>query len=257
MIKDICIIGAGNVASSLAPALQGAGYRITQVFSRDFDNAAQLAGTVGAEPVSQLDKLSYADMFIFSVKDNCIAQCIDCIPENLCDAVFAHTSGSVGMEVFKGKRLKHCGVIYPLQTFSKTLRIGFRDVPLLIEASDKFALEIIRSLALSVSDKVLETDSEKRKNIHLAAVFACNFTNHMYAVADKILEDKGICFDILLPLIDESVRKIHRMKPADAQTGPSVRGDANVIAEHMSMLADERLKQIYGIMTKDISEWEQ
>lgn len=79
----------------------------------------------------------------------------------------------------------------------------------------------------------------------------------MYAVADKILEDKGICFDILLPLIDESVRKIHRMKPADAQTGPAVRGDANVIAEHMSMLADERLKQIYGIMTKDISEWEQ
>ena len=133
MIKDICIIGAGNVASSLAPALQGAGYRITQVFSRDFDNAAQLAGKVGAEPVSRLDKLSYADMFIFSVKDNCIAQCIDCIPENLCDAVFAHTSGSVGMEVFKGKRLKHCGVIYPLQTFSKTLRIGFRDVPLLIE----------------------------------------------------------------------------------------------------------------------------
>ena len=240
MIKDICIIGAGNVASSLAPALQGAGYRITQVFSRDFDNAAQLAGKVGAEPVSRLDKLSYADMFIFSVKDNCIAQCIDCIPENLCDAVFAHTSGSVGMEVFKGKRLKHCGVIYPLQTFSKTLRIGFRDVPLLIEASDKFALEIIRSLALSVSDKVLEADSEKRKNIHLAAVFACNFTNHMYA-----------------PLIDESVRKIHRMKPADAQTGPAVRGDANVIAEHMSMLADERLKQIYGIMTKDISEWEQ
>ena len=162
-----------------------------------------------------------------------------------------HTSGSVPMSVFGN--LRHHGVIYPLQTFSKERRVDFSRVPLFIEGNNYLSLHVARLTAEKVSGDVRELDSDKRQQLHLAAVFACNFANHCYELAAEVLERHDLGFDALLPLIEETAAKVQTMHPRDAQTGPAVRFDENVISRHLDMLADEpRLHDIYALMSKSI-----
>jgi predicted short-subunit dehydrogenase-like oxidoreductase (DUF2520 family) len=146
------------------------------------------------------------------------------------------------------------GVLYPMQTFSKTRRVDFREIPCFIEASDDKSLGELRFLAESISDHVVDCDSEKRKKLHLAAVFACNLTNHCYRLAERVLQEEEIDWKLYLPLIDETAKKVSEMSPKVAQTGPMVRYDVNVMNRQLALIPDERTRQIYRLMAESIHE---
>ena len=181
----IAFIGSGNLATHLSLALKAAGEEIIQVYSRTDAHAKELADKLGCIHTTNLDKIYLnADVYILSVKDDAISQIADSICHKCPHALFVHTAGSVLMDIFKGKA-NHYGVLYPMQTFSKARKVYFLPIPCFIEASSKEDLAIIRSLAESISDHVVDCDSEKRKKLHLAAVFACNLTNHCYPPTNR------------------------------------------------------------------------
>ena len=169
------------------------------------------------------------------------------------EALFLHTAGSVAIDIFKGYASRY-GVLYPMQTFSKHRRVSFREIPCFVEASGEAELAVVRELAESISEHVVDCDSEKRKKMHLAAVLACNLTNHCYRLAERVLEREQIDFGLFLPLIEETARKVKTMSPKDAQTGPMVRYDQSVMAMQMAMLPDERTREIYRLMAESIHE---
>jgi len=146
-------------------------------------------------------------------------------------------------------------VLYPMQTFSKAREVDFSDIPFFLEASGKMEMDILKSVATSMSRNVHEADSEQRRYLHLSAVFACNFANAMYTASARLLEEHGLSFDAMLPLIDETARKVHTLHPADAQTGPAVRYDRNVIDKHLALLADHPLyRELYELTSRIIHE---
>lgn len=249
----IVLVGAGNVATSLGKALLDAGNDILQVYSRTLESAARLAEMVGASPTTELDKLTAdADVYIMTVKDSVIAEIVPLLCKGRAEKVFLHTAGSIPADVFEGMAL-HYGVLYPLQTFSKNKVLDFTDIPCCIEWNDDMAFEIVNTLARSISGRVAPLNSEGRKHLHLAAVFACNFVNHCYEISSEILAKHDVPFDIMLPLIDETARKVHSMSPADAQTGPALRYDRNVIRMQAELLRDNPIfKQIYESMSLSI-----
>jgi predicted short-subunit dehydrogenase-like oxidoreductase (DUF2520 family) len=250
----IAFIGSGNLATHLSLALKAAGEEIIQVYSRTDAHAKELADKLGCIHTTNLDKIYLnADVYILSVKDDAISQIADSICHKCPHALFVHTAGSVLMDIFKGKA-NHYGVLYPMQTFSKARKVDFRPIPCFIEASSKEDIAIIRSLAESISDHVVDCDSEKRKKLHLAAVFACNLTNHCYRLAERVLQEEDIDWKLYLPLIDETAKKVSEMSPKDAQTGPMVRYDVNVMNRQLALIPDERTRQIYRLMAESIHE---
>ncbi|MBM0128600.1 Rossmann-like and DUF2520 domain-containing protein [Segatella copri] len=252
----IVLIGAGNLATHLGKALHAAGHDMVQVFSRTMQSAETLASLLDAEPLTDMAQVrDDADVYIFSVKDSALEQLIS----QLCGGekkVFLHTAGSMPMSVFRGKAL-HYGVLYPMQTFSKQREVDFSIIPCFIEANDEFALKQIEGLAGQISHRVYQLSSEDRKYLHLSAVFACNFANHCYAASQELLQQHGIPFDVMLPLIDETAAKVHGMTPKEAQTGPAVRYDENVIGKQIQLLENQPyFQKIYDCMSKSIHELE-
>lgn len=250
----IIIIGAGNLATNLGKALQSAGHDICQVYSRTQQSAEMLAAQLHCAFTTDMHSVGTdADVYIFSVKDSCLADLIPVVCKGREEKVFCHTAGSMPMDVFKGMAL-HYGVIYPMQTFSRQREVDFRVIPCFLEASDPLTESTLQSLATSVSERVLWISTEQRRYLHLSAVFACNFVNHCYAMASDLLEKQHIPFDVLLPLIDETASKVHALPPADAQTGPAVRYDENVIRAQGSLLqgVNPALKDIYDRMSMSI-----
>ena len=163
-------------------------------------------------------------------------------------------AGSIPMSMFRGMAL-HYGVLYPMQTFSKQREVDFLKIPCFVEANDEFALRQIGDLAHQVSQRVYQLSSEDRRYLHLSAVFACNFVNHCYAISQDILQERGIPFDVMLPLIDETAAKVHELSPMDAQTGPAVRYDTNVIRAQGALLkANPIVKDIYDRMSMSIHQ---
>ena len=252
----IVLIGAGNLATHLGKALHAAGHDMVQVFSRTMQSAETLASLLDAEPLTDMAQVrDDADVYIFSVKDSALEQLIS----QLCGGekkVFLHTAGSMPMSVFRGKAL-HYGVLYPMQTFSKQREVDFSIIPCFIEANDEFAQKQIEGLAGQISHRVYQLSSEDRKYLHLSAVFACNFANHCYAASQELLQQHGIPFDVMLPLIDETAAKVHGMTPKEAQTGPAVRYDENVIGKQIRLLENQPyFQKIYDCMSKSIHELE-
>ena len=252
----IVLIGAGNLATHLGKALHAAGHDVVQVFSRTMQSAETLASLLDAEPLTDMAQVrDDADVYIFSVKDSALEQLIS----QLCGGekkVFLHTAGSMPMSVFRGKAL-HYGVLYPMQTFSKQREVDFSIIPCFIEANDEFALKQIEGLAGQISHRVYQLSSEDRKYLHLSAVFACNFANHCYAASQELLQQHGVPFDVMLPLIDETAAKVHGMTPKEAQTGPAVRYDENVIGKQIQLLENQPyFQKIYDCMSKSIHELE-
>lgn len=252
----IVLIGAGNLATHLGKALHAAGHDMVQVFSRTMQSAETLASLLDAEPLTNMAQVrDDADVYIFLVKDSALEQLIS----QLCGGekkVFLHTAGSMPMSVFRGKAL-HYGVLYPMQTFSKQREVDFSIIPCFIEANDEFALKQIEGLAGQISHRVYQLSSEDRKYLHLSAVFACNFANHCYAASQELLQQHGIPFDVMLPLIDETAAKVHGMTPKEAQTGPAVRYDENVIGKQIQLLENQPyFQKIYDCMSKSIHELE-
>ncbi len=250
---SVVFIGAGNLATQLAKAMHAKGYRIRQVYSRTQESARTLAEAVNADYTTDLGAVvNDAGLYISALKDDVLQDLIPQMVAGREQALWVHTAGSLPMRVWQGA-VKRYGVLYPLQTFSKQRAVDFAEIPIFIEARREEDLRFLHALAGSLSHAVYEADSEKRKVLHLAAVFACNFTNHLYSLADELLARHGLPFKVLLPLIDETARKVHELAPHDAQTGPAARGDERVMEMHEEMLAhDERLGLFYSILSASI-----
>lgn len=247
---NISIIGSGAVATHLSVALYKAGHKIGSVFSRNITNATALAEKVKAKPTDNIADITESDIIIIAVSDDSIESVVKQLPNT--NAIVVHTSGSVSLDVFNG-RIKNYGSFYPLQTFSKEKQVDFLKIPIFIEASDnEIALQLME-LGKSISSNVNVIDSKKRAELHLAAVFACNFTNHLYSIADSILKGIDLDISVLKPLIKESVNKLDTLSPLQAQTGPAARSDHKIIDKHLDLLSnDKELQQIYQIFTKRI-----
>jgi predicted short-subunit dehydrogenase-like oxidoreductase (DUF2520 family) len=233
----ITLIGSGNVATHLAAAFKNAGHSIVQVYSRDMQNASMLAYHVRAEAIDNLDAINpETDLFIIAVNDDSIGD----IAQNLVkyNKRIAHTSGATPLTMLK-EYTANAGVFYPLQTFSKTKEVDFRTVPLCIEGADEQITTELEDLARTVSNNVYRVDSEKRKILHLAAVFACNFPNYLYYAAGKLLQQHNLDFNMLRPLILETAEKVQEHLPADVQTGPAIRNDEKTMAAHLQLLQDD------------------
>ena len=253
--KRIVLIGAGNVATHLGLAFQAKGYEIVQVYSRTEESAKDLAERLQVPYTISLEEVSAnADLYIVAVKDAALQEVIPSLVKGREDALFVHTAGSISMDVWKGCARRY-GVFYPMQTFSKLRMVDFSSVSFFVEASGSNELVFLKELAMSLSPKVYEASSEQRRYLHLAAVFACNFTNHMYALSASLLEKQGLPFDAMLPLIDETARKVHELPPVQAQTGPAIRRDENVMDKHLAMLSEEPvMREIYEKISKNIQE---
>lgn len=250
----ITFVGAGNLATHLARALFRVGFTINQVYSRTLEAADLLARSVQAEPICSLSDLrAGASLYIVALKDSAFVQLLPEIVRGREDALWVHTAGSLPLDVWKGHGLKRYGVFYPMQTFSKQREVDFAEIPLFVEAADRADVQLLQKTARRLTPNVYEADSRQRKSLHLAAVFACNFTNHLYTLSADLLQKYHLPFDVMLPLIDETARKVHELPPHRAQTGPAVRYDENVMSAHLAMLADEpRMADLYRLLSESI-----
>lgn len=246
----IVFVGAGNLATRLSLGMHRVGMSIGQIYSRTPDSAVKLAERLGCLWTTEPDAIiSDADLYIFSLKDAALQEVISKVKPN--NGLWVHTAGSMSMQVFEGY-VERYGVMYPLQTFSKERQVNFDVIPFFLEANTSKNADTLKNIASALSKNVRFLSSEKREKLHLAAVFACNFTNHIYALAERILDGQEIPLDVLLPLIDETAEKIHTMTPAQAQTGPAIRYDENVINKHLALLSDPDMKSIYQLISQSI-----
>ncbi|MEZ7507555.1 DUF2520 domain-containing protein [Cloacibacterium sp. Arc13] len=245
---QIVLIGSGNVAFHLAKAFTEAQIPISQIFGRNTTELQKISEQFSI-PFST-ETLADADLYIISVSDSSIAEVSSLIKNE--NALVAHTSGSVSREALSGNYRK--SVFYPLQTFSKSKNLDYSKIPFFIDAENENDEEILKNLASKISKNVMLANDEKRKYIHLTAVFACNFVNHLYARAKEISDSQGIPFDYFLPLIDETTQKIHELEPKLAQTGPAIRNDEKVLKLHESLLTDEEKLKIYKTLNESIKK---
>ncbi len=254
-MKRIVLLGAGRLATNLGIALTKAGHHVEAVYSRTMTSAETLAQRIGSKATDDLKSLpTDADIYIVSVKDSALRDVVSQLPTNCQDALFLHTAGSMSLDVWQG-RVSHYGVFYPMQTFSKERIVDFQEIPVFLEASDEQTMTAMWQLAESISQQVYALTTAERKYLHLAAVFACNFANHCYALSADILAQHGLPFSVMLPLIDETARKVHTIPPAEAQTGPAVRWDENVINMQGGLLQDNPMVQhLYEQLSKSIHE---
>lgn len=251
----IVLIGAGRLATNLGHALLEAGHDIQMVYSRTLASAQMLADQLHTTATNDISRLpSESDVFLVALKDSVLSEVLPKLTRGREHQLFAHTAGSMPMALFQGLTSRY-GVFYPMQTFSKERLVDFRQLSVFIEGSNPTALETLRMLAASLTSHVYPLDSEGRKQLHLAAVIACNFVNHCYALSAEVLQRQGLPFSVMLPLIDETASKVHELSPAEAQTGPAVRYDENVIQMQSSLLADDPLTQdIYERMSLSIHQ---
>lgn len=248
----VVIVGSGNVATHLSLAIASLeGIEICQVYSPTEAHAEILAERLNCDFVTNPTQIrKEADVYLFALKDQALETVIRAVPAN--NGLWLHTSGSMPMQVFAGYTERY-GVLYPLQTFSKSREISFRGIPLFIECHREEDKNCLEDLARRLSGKVCELSSEKRRSLHLAAVFACNFTNHIYALAEEILAKEGLSRDYLFPLIDETAAKVHELPAQEAQTGPAIRYDENIINKHLGMLADDPdVQTLYRLLSQSI-----
>lgn len=251
-INSISFAGAGNVAFNLAQAMHRAGFEIRHVLGRNSMNAAALAGLVNAEPATGIEVIDdQTDLLILAIPD----QALPGFVLNLKNAgrfkgIVAHTSGSQSMGVIAGHYTK-CGVFYPLQSFTKFSTPDLSMVPFCIEGNDEDTESALCEVALRLTKDVKRVDSARRAMIHLAAVFACNFTNFMYSTADCLLTKADVNPDILLPLIRETAIRIKGGDAAALQTGPAVRRDWSTIDMHLNMLRNNPgIREIYKMISE-------
>lgn len=237
------------MACSLAPALDKTAH-VAQVFAPTHSHASALASKLkDCRPIRSLSEaIDDADFYIISVKDDAVASAAASLPR--VSGIVAHTSGSVPMQALSASS-DEIGVFYPLQTFSKASPVNVDHVPFFIEGSTPSAFNSLSSLARMISDKVYAADSEKRAILHLAAVFACNFANHLWGISAEILSRAGYGLDVFKPLLETTLAKAMRMHPYAAQTGPASRGDKNVMDKHRAQL-DSLDLQIYDTISQSI-----
>jgi predicted short-subunit dehydrogenase-like oxidoreductase (DUF2520 family) len=251
MIKNIVILGSGNVATHLSGALKNAGFTIVQVFSKTRSHAKELAKSVGCNAIDNIiDLEKEADLYIFAVSDSAIKEILSNM--TLRNKFMIHTAGSVSIDIFKSYTDQY-GVLYPLQTFTKNKCLNFQEIPLFIESNNVQNEKDLIKVGKALSSTVEIANSEQRKALHLAAVFANNFANHMFYIASELLKNKNLSFDYLKPLINETALKINSLDPSKAQTGPALRKNLEVIKNHIEMLnRNPDWQKIYTFVSENI-----
>ena len=246
-MKNIILVGSGNVATHLGIALQKGNYPIVQVYSRSIENAKKLAEKLNTNYTNDLTQLKAADLIIVSVNDDAISKVLSQIK----NTSIVHTSGSIGMNIFND-HFSNYGVLYPLQTFNKEVNLNISEIPFCIEGNNLAFEKQLTTLAKQLSNNVVLMDSEQRKQVHIAAVFACNFSNQMFSIADDLLAEKNLDFKILLPLIKQTIAKLSTNKPKAVQTGPAKRNDNNIIQEHIKHINKQEVKDLYQEISNNI-----
>ncbi|MQP25846.1 DUF2520 domain-containing protein [Flavobacterium sp. LMO8] len=246
MIK-VVIIGSGNVAQHLIKVMQiAANVNLFQVFARNKESVLHLIAE--DKITSDYNAIKEADVYIISVSDNAIAEVAENLPFQ--NRLVVHTSGTSELSVLDSKNRK--GVFYPLQTFSKSKEIDFSSIPICLEAENETDLLLLEQLANTITQKTYRISSEQRKSLHVAAVFVCNFVNHMYSIGNQICEEHNVPFEVLQPLIMETAQKISTLKPEEAQTGPAFRNDTKTIEKHLDFLENPEYKNLYQLLTQSI-----
>ena len=251
MNDRIVLVGAGNMATAIACALKEGGNPPVAVWNRTLESAALLGNRVGCAFTNDIASLPAADIVIISVADNALRDVAASVAHNFPGVLLLHTAGSIPMDALRKAGATKYGVLYPMQTVNKNSVTSLRNITTFIEGCNDDVTGLIRKTASFISDKVVYATSEQRSSLHVAAVFACNFPNAVYNMAYELMQRNGLPFDAMLPLIDEAARKVHRMSPLEAQTGPARRGDNNVMNAHKSMLDDE-LANIYETLSNYI-----
>lgn len=248
---ELVILGTGNVAHHLAKAFYDQGCTIKQVYSKTQANADQLAKAVNANPVSEIKALnSNADFYLVALKDDAIPEVAEQI--SLSNALIAHTSGSWGLDALTNAT-KRAGIFYPLQTFSKDRAIEMREIPIFIEANEQEDLVQLKHLATLLTPAVYEIDSQVRTYLHLSAVIANNFSNHLWYLAKEELKKANLPYEILQPLLQETLAKSMEQGPYHAQTGPAKRGDESIVKKHLELIENPELKELYHKLSKSIA----
>ena len=247
----IILIGAGNVGTHLGTALSRSGHHIAAIYSRTEAHAQKLANMLDTSWTTALNGFDRdADVYLFAVKDDALPELIRMMPET--EGIWVHTAGSLGMQVFEGHKNRY-GVFYPLQTFSRERQVDFSQIPLLLEASDSQTYRLLEELAACISKRILEVSGEQRARLHVAAVLACNFTNHLYALSSQVMKQAGLSLDLLHPLIQETTQKAIEHPPESVQTGPAVRYDQKIIQKHTELLSfAPKIREIYKTLTNSI-----
>jgi len=245
----ISFIGAGNLATRLGIALKAAGHEFVQVYSRTEASAKSLADLLGAEPVVQPEAmLSDVPLYICALKDDALPEVLKKIQVG--NGILVHTAGSLPLDALKPFAAK-TGVFYPLQTFSKEREVDFGTLPIFLETKDKVVLYILKQLASDLGSAIYEISSAQRLQLHLSAVYACNFVNYLYTVSSDLLQEQQLPFEVLKPLILETAAKVQTHAPSSVQTGPAVRFDRTVMDKHLKLLDKHpELKTLY----KDLSQ---
>lgn len=250
MQAKITLIGAGNVGHHLALILHQSGHSIQQIFSRKYHKAYALAKKVGAKATNKLENVrDGADVYIIAVKDDAIQSVAERLL--LTQGIVAHTSGSAS--ILQLDSHQQFGSFYPLQTFRKKQMPDWSTLPFCIDGNSDVIKKRLFRLAKTVNKNVYYIDDAQRQTLHLSAVVVNNFTNHLLGISQEIVEDKNIPFDLLVPLLQETIRKAIIHHPFDIQTGPAVRNDTKTIQKHLSLLDNEVYKELYALFTKSIS----
>jgi len=252
--QRISFAGAGRVGGALCRGLFRTGFRIDLIASKTAGSGRFLAESCSAYWSSDLIFPDTTDIIIVAVPDHRlkgVLEAIRCQPGTL----IAHTAGSIGLDIFP-EQDNPKGIIYPLQTFSQGRDVSFIDLPFLIEASDEHSSLILKNLVESIGGKVHFVDTERRRILHLAAVFVCNFTNHMITEGKDISARAGFSFEVLKPLINETISKALTIGPDNSQTGPAIRNDRNTIKKHFELLSfSPELQSLYKEVTMSIIKY--
>jgi predicted short-subunit dehydrogenase-like oxidoreductase (DUF2520 family) len=246
MIK-VVLIGSGNVAQHLIKVLHASSaVSLVQAFARKKESLLHLLPENLI--TSNYNTIAEADVYIISVSDNAVAEVSNQLP--FTNRLVVHTSGTSELSVLDSKNKK--GVFYPLQTFSKDKEIDFSSIPMCLEAENEEDFKTLENVAQTLSQKVFAISSEQRKSLHVAAVFVCNFVNHMYTIGNQICEENKVPFEVLQPLILETANKITDLKPETAQTGPALRNDTKTINKHLEFLQESNYQELYKLLTQSI-----
>jgi len=247
-IKTVSLVGSGNVATHIGSALNLVGIEIKEVWSRSLNNAQRLAQKLDCDVVLDLESISEVDLVLVAVSDDAVAKVTSKISELI---PVAHTSGNTALQSRPDSAKS--GVFYPLQTFSANSEINWNEVPMCIETNNSEFEKQLTELAQLLSSNVQSISSDQRKIIHLAAVWACNFSNHMAAVSEKLMSKNGMDYEILNPLLHQTFENILKGNPKEKQTGPALRKDDKTVKKHQELLAESpELKKLYLAISNHI-----
>ncbi len=254
---SIVILGSGNVAANLASVFKKKITDKIHIHGRTESSVKQIADKIKASYSVDIDNIPYkSSLYILSVSDDSIQELSEnpVLKEKINNNLVVHTAGSIPIEILKSLSGNY-GVFYPLQTFSKFKPLDFKNIPICLEASSGFNYDKLAKYAFQISEAVRRVNSEQRKFVHLAAVFANNFSNRMFSIAEELLKKTNIDFDILIPLLNETYEKVKKNSPSKVQTGPAKRNDMKVMEKHVQLLGKHKeLQELYLLISQNIKD---